>query len=179
MICPVELASDVSALQAGMVGDHAEHGFLHEGRDGAGDESTGSDFAGYGQENHAGGKRRRLSASVIGTCGAGGSATKSSASAGCLTGGGECLRRSGSGGGGGAGAGTVPGEVFRSEPAAFSREAEGRAPDRTQLQLGEGRAARRRTGGAGTEARGAPQTATAAAAARHAVAHRWQSSPLA
>ena len=41
MICPVELASDVSALQAARVGDHAEHGFLHEGGDGAGDESTG------------------------------------------------------------------------------------------------------------------------------------------
>ena len=36
MICPVEIASEVSALQAVRVGDHAEHGALPEGRDGAG-----------------------------------------------------------------------------------------------------------------------------------------------
>ena len=48
MICPGELASDMSALRAVRVGDHAKHGFLHEGRDGAGDESTGSDVAGVG-----------------------------------------------------------------------------------------------------------------------------------
>jgi hypothetical protein len=48
MICPGELASDMSALQAARVGDHAKHGFLHEGRDGAGDENTGSDVAGVG-----------------------------------------------------------------------------------------------------------------------------------
>ena len=52
MICPVELTSDMSALRAVKVGDHAKHGFLHEGRDGAGDESTGSDFAGSSEEDH-------------------------------------------------------------------------------------------------------------------------------
>jgi hypothetical protein len=45
MICPVEIASDMSALRAVRVGDHAEHGFLSEGRDGAGDESTGRNTA--------------------------------------------------------------------------------------------------------------------------------------
>ena len=31
-------------------GDHAGHGLLPEGRHGAGDENTGSDFAGDGEE---------------------------------------------------------------------------------------------------------------------------------
>src|SRR6202011_2784204 len=52
MICPVELTSDMSALRAVKIGDHAKHGFLHESRDGAGDESTGSDFAGSSEEDH-------------------------------------------------------------------------------------------------------------------------------
>ena len=51
MICPVEIARDLSAFRAARVGDHAKHGFLLEGRDGAGDESTGSNFAGYGEED--------------------------------------------------------------------------------------------------------------------------------
>ena len=52
MICPVEIARDMSAFQAVRVRDHAKHGFLHEGRDGAGHESTGSDFAGDGETDH-------------------------------------------------------------------------------------------------------------------------------
>ena len=52
MICPVALASDLSAFQAARVGDHAKHGLLLEGRRGAGDESTGSYLAGAGQEDH-------------------------------------------------------------------------------------------------------------------------------
>jgi|HubBroStandDraft_4_1064222.scaffolds.fasta_scaffold2489120_1 hypothetical protein len=35
MICPVEIAGDMSALRAARVGDHAGLGILHEGRDGA------------------------------------------------------------------------------------------------------------------------------------------------
>jgi hypothetical protein len=46
MICPVQLASEMSALRAVRVGDHAEHGKLLEGRGGAGDESAGSNVAG-------------------------------------------------------------------------------------------------------------------------------------
>ena len=42
MICPVEIARDLSAFRAARVGEHAEHVLLHAGRDGAGDESTGS-----------------------------------------------------------------------------------------------------------------------------------------
>src|SRR5229473_5187303 len=49
MICPVEIARDLSAFRAVRVGDHAKHGFLLEGRDGAGDESTGSDLTGDGE----------------------------------------------------------------------------------------------------------------------------------
>ena len=58
MICPVEIARDVSALRAARVGDHAEHGGLLEGRDGAGDESAGSDLTGHGEEDYlmAGGR---------------------------------------------------------------------------------------------------------------------------
>src|ERR1700675_1953391 len=52
MICPVEIASEMSALRAVRVGDHAKHGFLPEGRDGAGDESTGRDVAGDGEEDY-------------------------------------------------------------------------------------------------------------------------------
>src|ERR1700677_1720055 len=52
MICPVEIARDMSALRAVRVGDHGKHGVLVEGRDGAGDESTGSHFAGDSEEDH-------------------------------------------------------------------------------------------------------------------------------
>src|SRR5579863_6815305 len=52
MICPVEIAGDMSALRAVRMGDHAEHGSLSEGRDGAGDESTGRDVAGDGEEDY-------------------------------------------------------------------------------------------------------------------------------
>src|SRR6266403_1251719 len=44
MICPVEIASEVSAWQAARVGEHGRHDLLHAGRDGADDEGTGSDF---------------------------------------------------------------------------------------------------------------------------------------
>jgi hypothetical protein len=42
----------MSALWAVRMGDHAEHGRLSEGRDGAGDESTRRDVAGDGEEDH-------------------------------------------------------------------------------------------------------------------------------
>ena len=87
MICPVEIARDVSALQAARVGDHGKHGFLLEGRGGAGDESTGSDFAGHGEEDYMVAGGPRSSASATDGCGAGMSATKSLAMTGCSTGG--------------------------------------------------------------------------------------------
>ena len=52
MICPDALTSEVSALQAVRVRDHAKHDLLHAGRDGAGNESTGSDIASFSQEDH-------------------------------------------------------------------------------------------------------------------------------
>src|SRR6267154_6264760 len=73
MICPVEIARDMSALRAVRIGDHAEHGSLSEGRDGAGDESTGRNVAGDGEEDHvvAGGgdpgDQRPAHAAVAGT----------------------------------------------------------------------------------------------------------------
>jgi hypothetical protein len=51
MICPVQIIREVSALRAARVGDHRRHGFLLTGRDGAGNEGTGSDFAGLAK-NH-------------------------------------------------------------------------------------------------------------------------------
>ena len=42
----------MSAFLAVRVGDHAKHGLLPEGRDGAGDESAGCDVAGDGEEDH-------------------------------------------------------------------------------------------------------------------------------
>src|SRR6202166_5384934 len=61
MICPVEIAHDMSALRAVRIGDHAEHGSLSEGRDGAGYESTVRDVAGNGKEDYvvAGGGNSR------------------------------------------------------------------------------------------------------------------------
>src|SRR5271169_5554696 len=52
MICPVEIASDMSAFRAARVGDHAKHGFLYEGRSGASDESARCDVAGHGEEDY-------------------------------------------------------------------------------------------------------------------------------
>ena len=52
MICPVELAGDLSAFRAARVGEHAKHVLLPAGRSGAGDESTGSDFASHGEKDH-------------------------------------------------------------------------------------------------------------------------------
>ncbi|HZL69826.1 MAG TPA: helix-turn-helix domain-containing protein [Candidatus Limnocylindrales bacterium] len=40
------------AVRAGKHGKHGKHVGLLEGRGGTGDESTGSDFAGFGQEDH-------------------------------------------------------------------------------------------------------------------------------
>src|SRR5258708_38054174 len=54
MICPIELADEVSALERPgkgfmpVCGDEAEH----RGRVGAGDENTGSNVAGDGQANN-------------------------------------------------------------------------------------------------------------------------------
>src|SRR6266851_1715732 len=64
MICPVEIARDLSAFQAVRVGDHAKHGFLLEGRDGAGDESTGSDLTGDGETDY---QRQRNEPTTEGT----------------------------------------------------------------------------------------------------------------
>jgi hypothetical protein len=53
MICPVEIARDLSALRAVRIGDHAEHEFLFEVRARArAHESTGHDVARDGEEDH-------------------------------------------------------------------------------------------------------------------------------
>ena len=69
-------------------------------------------------------------------------------------------------------------EVLQSECSPCSREAEGGTPNRFELQLGEGSAAGSGVGGARTQARGASQTAGAAAVAGDAVAYRRQPPPM-
>src|SRR5579863_2789888 len=122
MICPVEIAGDMSALRAVRMGDHAEHGSLSEGRDGAGDESTGRDVAGDGEEDyvvagggdsghqrpaHAADSRalRRRGLQRI----AGPAAGPALAAPGALDDGGEGVR-------------LVPGKIFRSKRTALSRD---------------------------------------------------------
>src|ERR1700747_3854767 len=153
MICPVEIASDMSVLRAVRMGDHAEHGSLSEGRDGAGNESTGRDVAGDGEEDHVvagggdSGHQRPAHAAVAGALRGRGLQRVAGPAAG------PALASPGAGGDGG------PGEVFRSERAALSREVAGRARDRTELHLGEAGTAGSGAGGAGTQAWGASQAA--------------------
>ena len=77
-------------MRAARVGDHAKHGSLPEGRDGAGDESTRSDFAGDGEEDHVGASggdyRAVRTASIAALAAALGGAGNTT---GCWTGGGE------------------------------------------------------------------------------------------
>src|SRR5258708_29317811 len=178
MICPVEIAHDMSALRAVRIRDHAKHGSLSEDRDGAGNEGTGRDVAGDGEEDYlvAGGgdpwdqrpahaalaralRRRGLQRVVRPTARA-------------------AVETAGAGGDGGESVRVVPGEIFRSERAALSREVAVRARNRTELHLGEAGIAGSGPGGARTQARGASQTAPAAAVAGDAVAYRRQPPPV-
>src|SRR5258708_38991906 len=52
MVWTVEIASDRCACRAVRGRDHAKHGFLLEGRDGAGNESAGSDLTGDGETDY-------------------------------------------------------------------------------------------------------------------------------
>src|SRR5579871_6318732 len=94
MICPVEIAGDMSALRAVRIGDHAEHGSVSEGRDGAGDESTGRDVAGDGEEDHVVAGGGDTGHQRPGHAAAGGSATSKKATTGCSIDG-EASRRGG------------------------------------------------------------------------------------
>src|SRR5271170_1453858 len=158
MICPVEIADEMSALRAVRIRDHAEHGNLSEGRDGAGDESTGRDVAGDGEKDHlvAGGgdsgHQRPAHAAVAGTLRRRGLQRVAGPAAG------QDVAPPGSASHGGKGVRAVPGKVFRSECAALPREVAGGAWNRTELHLGEAGAAGSGPGGARTQARGASQT---------------------
>ena len=46
-------------MAGGEVGEHGHYVLLLEGRDGAGDESTGSDIADDGEEDHVVGRRQK------------------------------------------------------------------------------------------------------------------------
>src|ERR1700752_2932799 len=161
MICPVEIASDMSALRAVRMGDHAEHGSLSEGRDGAGDASTGRDVAGGGDSGH----QRPAHAAVAGALRGRGLQRVAGPAAG------PALAAPGAGGDGGESVRLVPGKVFRFERAALSREVAGRARDRAELHLGEAGIAGSGPGGARAQARGASQATGAAALAGDAVAY--------
>jgi len=52
MICPEDVANELSALRAAVLGDDAKHGCLDEGRGGAGDAGAGSDSTGDGEADH-------------------------------------------------------------------------------------------------------------------------------
>src|ERR1700745_235467 len=125
MICPVEIGDDMSALRAVRIRDHAEHGSLSEGRDGAGDESTGCDVAGDGEEDHlvAGGgdpwDQRPAHAALAGALRRRGVPRVIRPEAG------KAVETAGAGGDGGEGVRALAGEVFRSERAALSREVAG------------------------------------------------------
>src|SRR5512135_2230371 len=98
------------------------HGILLEDRDGAGNESTGRDVASDGEEDHlvAGGgdpwHQRPAHAALAGALRRRGLQRVVRSEAG------EAVAPSGAGGDGGEGVRLVPGEVFRSERAAFSGE---------------------------------------------------------
>src|ERR1700756_4469965 len=177
MICPVEIAGDMSALRAARMGDHAEQGSLSEGRDGAGDESTGRAVAGDGEEDHlvAGGgdsgHQRPAHAAVAGALRGRGLQRVAGPAAG------PALASPGAGGDGGESVRLVPGKVFRFERAALSREVAGRARDRTELHLGEAGVAGSGPGGTRTQAWGASQAARAATVAGDAVAYRGKPPP--
>src|SRR5947209_20622235 len=123
MICPVEIARDMSALRAVRIRDHAKHGSLSEGRDGAGNESTGRDVAGDGKEDYlvAGGgdpgHQRPAHAAVAGALRRRGLQRVAGPAAG------RALASAGTGGNSGEGVRALPGKIFRSERAALSREA--------------------------------------------------------
>src|SRR5579859_6536149 len=178
MICPVEIADDMSALRAVMVRYYAENGSLSEGRDGAGDESTGRDVASDGEEDHvvAGGgdlgHQRPAHAAVAGAlCGRGVQRVAGPAAR-------QAVAAPGTDGDGGESVRVVPGKVFRSERAAFSREARSRTRDRAELHLGEAGVAGSGPGGTREKARSASQAARAAAVAGDAVAYRRQPPPV-
>src|SRR5215470_756391 len=120
MICPVEIAHEMSALRAARMREHGKHGLLPEGRDGAGDESTGRDVAGDGQEDYLvassgdTGHQRPAYAAVAGALRRRGVQRVVRPATG------QAVATSGAGGDGGEGVRAVPGEVFRSERAALS-----------------------------------------------------------
>src|SRR6266496_1477362 len=178
MICPVEIARDMSAFQAVRVRDHGKHGFLPEGRDGAGHESTGRDVAGDGEEDHlvAGGgdpwDQRPAHAALARALRRRGLQRAAGPAAG------QAVATAGAGGDSGASVRHVPGEVFQYERAALEREVAGRARDRTELHLGEASPAGSGPGGARTQTWKASQTARAAAVAGNAVAYRRQPAPV-
>src|SRR5579863_7238042 len=150
------------------------HAQLSEGRRGADDESAGSDFASDGEEDYVVAGRRnpwheRPADAAVALAVSGAWVWRVVGPAG-----GQAEPEARAAGGGRAGSGAVPGEIFRSERAAFSRKAEARAANSVELHLGEEGVARSGAGASRTKAGGASAEAGAAAVAGDVAAHRWQ-----
>src|SRR5436309_2061921 len=141
---------------------------------GADDETTGCAVESDGEEDHlvGGGRDHRGdgsddaavagTAGVGGVFGAGGPAQR------------QAQRQEGAAGEGGTGAAAIPGDLLRSEHSAFSREARRGTRHRVELHVGAESTARGWAGSARAETAQAPEAKGAAAASRHAAAHRWQ-----
>src|SRR5258707_11951912 len=147
MICPVELANEMSARSADRgKGKKIRYGPLPQVRDGAGNDDTGSGVAGHGQEDHVVGSggdhrhQRPADAPVAWTL----AALRLGRIAGPKTA--ASQPAAGAGGDGGTGAPVVSRAIPGVERAAFSREAGGGAPDPAELYLGEERPAAGRAG---------------------------------
>src|ERR1700682_5408986 len=154
------------------------HEWLPEGRRGADDEDPRSNFASDGEEDYvvagSGDHRDHRPADaalelaesrgrVWRIVGQAGGATQAQARA---AGGGRARVR------------PVPGEVFRFQRAAFSREAATGTSDAPELHVGEEGVARSGPGACATPARGASASAGTTPVARDAAAHRWEAAPV-
>src|SRR5260370_36942472 len=82
-------------------------------------------------------------------------------------------------GGGRTSAESVPGEVFRSERASFSREATRAASDSAELYVGEESAAGSGTGAAGAQTRGGREGGGSVAVDRVSIGACWSPAPRA
>src|SRR5271167_383015 len=181
MICPVELASEMSAFMARLaveVPAGGRHAFLPGVRRGAGHEDSGSHFTSDGEEDHLepSGRnhwhQRPTDAPLVPAL------PRVWLRRDLRPPSGTAESKAGAGPDGRADARAVPGPVLRSECAALLREAARGAPHRLELYLGQDGAARGRVGEEGASAGSSSSASSAAAAARDATALGREPAPL-